>query len=302
MECRTEKGVRYLTSDAIEAEGSVNAFATRVGGVSGAPYDTLNFGVVSGDNPEGASRQRALNMRRLGTALGVESLRCALVTQVHGNTVVKFDPTEEPESGAPTKTEALSKTEALAKIEADAIISATPSTAVGILTADCLPILLFDPVTGAVGAVHAGWRGTYARIVVNAVEAMAKEYGSKSGNIRTALGPCIGPCCYTVQEEFYEKFLAAFGSSIDDSFKFVSESAGEGSERSVAFDLQSANKAQLLEAGVGPANIDLSGECTSCNADLFFSYRRDVTSRGGSGTGRQLSMIMATASSDRRCV
>jgi len=288
MECRTEKGVRYLTSGPIEAEGSINAFATRVGGVSVAPYDTLNFGVS-----EGASGQRALNMRRLGAAIGVEPLRCALVTQVHGNTVVKFDYSEEPENGAPTKTEALSN------IEADAIITATPGTAVGILTADCLPILLFDPVTGAAAAVHAGWRGTYARIVQKAALAMAKEYGSKSESIRAALGPCIGSCCYTVQEEFYERFLAAFGSSIDDSFKFVSVGAGEGSERSVAFNLTEANKAQLLEAGVGPANIDLSGECTSCNTDLFFSYRRDVTSRGGSGTGRQLSMIMATASSDR---
>jgi hypothetical protein len=297
MESRRVKGVRYLTSESIEAKGAKNVFATRVGGVSSAPYGTLDFGVssgVSGAVLESTLNERALNFDRLGAAIGAEPLRCVLVTQVHGSTVVKFDPTEEQEP------DALRNIEALRKTEADAIITATPGTAVGVLTADCLPILLFDPDTGAAGAVHAGWRGTYARIAEKTIEAMVKEYGSKRESICAALGPSIGPCCYTVQEEFYERFLSAFGSSIDDSFSFLSESADEGADRSVAFDMVEANRAQLKEAGIDYANIDLSGECTSCNRDLFFSYRRDVTVEGGAGTGRQLSMVMAAASSDRR--
>ncbi len=299
MKLRACNGIRYFTSKGFSLGGkkALNAFTTRIGGVSSAPFDSLDFSRAAGaEGKRGAKKrgeERGENLRRLGSALGVDSLKCALVSQVHGDRVFKF----EPEEGVDERV-----FDGLPGVEADAIVTASPGATVGVLTADCLPVLLYDPVTGAVGAVHAGWRGTHERIVQKAIEVMVKEYGSRTDDIKAALGPSIGVCCYTVQEEFYDKFCSAFGESAKAFFYFSADEAGTAllEDRRLAFDLKGANRTQLLDSGIATGNIDVSGECTCCNRELFFSYRRDVTICGKSGTGRMLGLVKATGTGRRR--
>jgi len=138
--------------------------------------------------------------------------------------------------------------------EGDALISSTPGLALSVRTADCFPILLADSETRAVAAVHAGWRGTEARIVQATLARMKREFGTDPGNICAAIGPGIGKCCYQVGEDVARRF---------------------GRSAAGKLDLAVENRNQLIEAGVPASNIEQVGGCTFCNAANFFSWRRD---------------------------
>jgi YfiH family protein len=153
--------------------------------------------------------------------------------------------------------------------DGDALITTQPGLAVSIRTADCLPILLADPRCGVVAAVHAGWRGTAARIVAAAVTRMCEQHECDVAAIYAAIGPGIGECCYQVGPEVAREF---------------------GREGTVHLDLAAANREQLLEAGVLAAHIDTLALCTRCRADLFHSWRRD-----GPAAGRMVSYIRVCA-------
>jgi polyphenol oxidase len=141
----------------------------------------------------------------------------------------------------------------------DALISNQPDVLVGVRTADCVPILLADPATGAVAAIHAGWRGSAARIAAAAVRELAERWNVRPGDLRAAVGPSIGPCCYEVGPE------VAYQFQMD-----VSEP--------VHLDLPAVNEKQLRDAGV--ADIWISGECTFCARDRFYSFRREREQAG----------------------
>jgi YfiH family protein len=147
--------------------------------------------------------------------------------------------------------------------EADALVTAVPGVAVSVRTADCIPILLADPRTGAVAAVHAGWRGTAARIAGETLERMRAEFGTRTEDVLAAIGPGIGECCYEVGPDVARQF-------------------GEAGPR---LNLAGLNRRQLEEAGVRPAHIDVISPCTFCD-DRFFSYRRE-----GERAGRMISFI-----------
>ena len=180
----------------------------------------------------------------------------AVARQVHGDKVVK-----------PSAAGRL-------PVEADGLL-ASPPFGVGVLTADCVPILLADPVARAVAAVHAGWRGTLTNVIKHAVEALLRE-GAKLEQLQVALGPCIRPCCYQVGEDLLSDFVRAFGPGV----------ARPGSRLDLAF----ANKEHITSLGIPRANVDDLGECTRCarSGDMYvyFSHRRS-----GSAAGRQLSWI-----------
>ena len=184
------------------------------------------------------------------------------IRQVHGNEVIKIS-RKEPSL--------------YASVEADAIITDLPGVAIGVLTADCLPMLLYDPVKKAIAVVHAGWRGTVAGVAERAIEELTKEYATDPDNLQAVIGPHIGPCCYTVGTEVVNEFSAAYGNS-------TGALSGVGS---IKFDLAIANYIQLLKAGVKEKNVSRENPCTMCRADLFHSFRRD-----GEQAGRQLSFIM----------
>ena len=153
--------------------------------------------------------------------------------------------------------------------EADAVCTNRPRVLVGVRTADCLPVLLVDPRGRAVAAVHAGWRGVVARVLVNALESLASEYGCHAGDIEAAIGPGIGPCCFEVGEDVAGQF----------SGEFVDRS---GSKPHV--DLAAALKAQLLQSGVG--RVVVAGRCTSCELGSYYSHRAEQ-----GNTGRMLALV-----------
>jgi polyphenol oxidase len=150
--------------------------------------------------------------------------------------------------------------------EGDALITNRPGLAISIRTADCYPILLADPRNRAIAAVHAGWRGTAAQIVIRTLEKMKSEFGTEPADVSAAIGPGIGVCCYEVGEDVSRQFGFAIRTHLD---------------------LMSENRKQLEEAGVSPQNIQALDVCTFCDAERFFSYRREKEK-----AGRMTSFIM----------
>lgn len=162
--------------------------------------------------------------------------------------------------------------------EADALVTHLTETPVAVLTADCVPVILYDPETHVVGVAHAGRKGTQMRIVSKTLSKLSKVYGSRARDVVMAVGPSIGGCCYEVDEACVEPFRGAFPGWE----RFVTAQP----DGKYLLDLVKANIADGREAGVLPANIHLSGECTSCSNDRWYSYRREGT------TGRIVSLAM----------
>jgi hypothetical protein len=230
-----------------------HGFTTRAGGISAPPFDRLNLGGALGDDPAHVAE----NWRRLERATG---LGFARVRQVHGACVVRAAAACEPAE------------------EADVVLSTAEGVAACVSVADCVPVLLADPGTGAVAAVHAGWRGTLARAAAAAVAALGRDAGARADRLLAAIGPSIGPCCYEVSEDLAVRFRGEIGEAV----------VREGARPRV--DLWGANARVLAAAGVREERIALLGRCTSCERELFFSHRRDA-----GRTGRQMAFIAPRA-------
>jgi YfiH family protein len=237
-----------------------HGFTTRGGGASAAPCDALNLGDRVGDEPAAVAE----NWRRLGAATG---LAFARVRQVHGARVV-----EAAGPSAPVE-------------EADAVVSARPGLAACVAVADCVPVLLADPVSGVVAAVHAGWRGTVALAAAEGARALSRAAGAPAGRLLAAIGPSIGPCCYEVSEELAARFEAAFGDGV----------VVRGRPGGPRLDLWTANERALQAAGVEA--IDRLDRCTACDPARFFSHRRDA-----GRTGRMVGFIAPRPISSGRAV
>jgi len=225
----------------------VAAFSTRTGGASVAPYDSLNLSEGVGDDP----RLVARNRHRLLGALGLDPERIAWATQVHGAHVLTARGPGLAGTG-------------------DALVTRAPDLALVVGAADCLAVLLWDDAGRAIGAAHAGWRGTVAGVVPHTVAALARE-GVLAERLHAALGPRIGPCCFAVGTDVADRFDAAFVAR------------GRPREDGVApltVDLAAAVAAQLTAAGVARSRIQDHGACTSCDPGTYFSHRRD---RGRTG-------------------
>jgi len=234
-------------------------FTTRRGGVSSESYCCLNLGSGGGDSPEKVDR----NLDLLCAAVDMSRESLVRMDQVHSDSVhVLRSPDEEMPDGGH-----------------DATVTDVPGVALGVLVADCVPILLHDPVKRVVGAVHAGWKGTVAGVAAKAVKTMAREYGSSPRDILAAIGPAIGPCCYEVDE----RVIRPLGERFGDIKDLVTEKGGG----KWLLDLWKANTVLLTGAGLVPDNIASMGLCTSCNNEMFYSYRRD-----GRKTGRMMGLVM----------
>ncbi len=233
--------------------GIPHGFTTRRGGVSPAPFDSLNLGGAVGDD---ASRVAA-NWDRMREVTG---LAFARVRQVHGNRVVQAAAARGP--GVPGE-------------EADAIVSTQSELAACVSVADCVPILIAHPRSRVVAAVHAGWRGTLAGIAGEAVRALEAAHGARPEELLAVIGPSIGPCCYEVSVDLAERFRLELGPAVANPLP--------GRAR---VDLWLANETILRAAGVHRTRIETLGRCTSCEIELFFSHRRDA-----GRTGRQIAFI-----------
>jgi YfiH family protein len=264
---REKDNTLALSCAPLEALGFTNAFSTRLGGVSPMPEAALNLAGFDDDAAENIyeNRRRFLNLFEGEWAL-------ASCWQMHGTdvrTVKSVEDTRRPEK-------ALGET-----VYCDALTTATPRILIGVKTADCVPILLADSRTGACAAVHAGWRGTVSSIVARTIESMSAEYGSRAVDVRAAIGPAAGGCCYEVGGEVIEAFREKFPGS-ENLFTPTRD-------HHALVDLQRANREQLAAAGLSPENIHTAPLCTMCRTDLFFSYRREKRAHGR--TGRLMSVI-----------
>lgn len=211
------------------------------------------------------------NRELLAGALGFSIDNIVTSRQEHGNRVRLID--------AETLHSDLSYNK-IPKAVADAMITRMPYVCLTIIIADCVPVLLHDTVSGAVGIAHAGWKGTIKRVAQKTVRALTDEFGSKTENIRAGIGPSIGPCCYEVGQEVIEL--------VEKNLRHVHDLVSpEASENKGYFDLWKANEQQLIEAGIPQENIEKSGLCTACNHNEFFSYRHH-----GRKSGRMAAGIM----------
>ena len=202
----------------------------------------------------------------VAASLGVIPARLLLVKQVHGRTVAVARKGRGEEWGKP---------------EADAIVTDDPAVAVGVRTADCAPVLLYDPRHNAVAAAHAGWRGTAAGVAGAAVETLRREFGSMPADLIAAIGPCLGSCCGEVGPDVVDAFRSGGADDVSMQAWFA---PGRG-DRSF-LDLERANRDQLAAAGVRPDAIFAPGLCTRTHRDRFHSYRGD-----GASAGRLLAAI-----------
>ena len=229
-------------------EGFLHGFPERTGGVSAGPRASLNLGFRWGDEREHVEENR----RRLAAFAGYDPAALEATRHVHGTAVWRVG---EPRSES---------------AEYDGMVCDRPGPVLAAFAADCIPLLFAEPEARVIGAAHAGWRGTVGGIARNVVARMV-ELGARADRVRVALGPSIGPCCFEVGPEVVEQFRAAFG---DLPGMVV---AGPKKDH---IDLRVATRAVLERAGVQPEHIDASPPCTRCEAERFFSYRRDGTGGG----------------------
>lgn len=257
----TESGVRALSCAPLEGEGFANLFSTRRGGVSPLPHDALNLSGFDQDSAENIHENRRRFLQLLD-----DEWRLATCWQIHGSDVRVVAPLEDPRPDD-------ERCDALATRESGVLL--------GVKTADCVPVLLGDAGTGACAAVHAGWRGTLAGIVAYTLERMRAEFGTDPLDVRAAIGPAARACCYEVGAEVIEAFAGKFSQSPE---WFTTTREGHA-----LADIQRANLAQLVGAGVRAERVHVLPLCTMCRTDLFFSYRREKSLYGR--TGRMLSVI-----------
>lgn len=259
--------IKYLSFDIFSQTGLVeHGFTTRRGGVSRGPYNSLNLAFHVGDDPGAVLKNR----RKISSVFGAGIRDMVAGQQVHGKKVSIVE-----ESGRGRGAEG----DGDAFPEADALVTGVPGILLSSYYADCVPVMILDPVKRAAGLVHAGWKGTAMRIASAAIEAMRDAFGTDPGRCLAAVAPSIGPCCYEVDRPLIDSF-------IDRGFDpgpFL-KATGRGGWR---LDLRGANRATLLKAGVKAENIVVADLCTSCSRELFFSYR------GQSGRcGRMASLMV----------
>jgi YfiH family protein len=250
---RTKNGLPYFEIPQIVKMGWIqHAFLTRRGGVSSSPYETLNLSDNNADREESVLKNR----RRVAEIFDFDLKRLVLLNQIHQDKILCI---REPLDTLPSL------------LEYDALITDTPNTFLGILTADCLPIFFIDREKKVIATIHAGRQGTALHLTSKVLKKMKEEFSCKSRDLIIALGPSIRPCCYEVDEKVFIPEWEPFSTS-------------KGKGRWMV-DLARINISQLEKEGINKGQIFRINLCTSCHSDLFFSYRKEGQ------TGRQLSFI-----------
>jgi polyphenol oxidase len=248
-----------LRSSLLTGYGFRHGFSLREGGASEPPFASLNLGRGLGDRPESVSENHA----RLAADIGYRPDRLYEVSQVHGAQVAWVEPALAPA--------------AFRVREADALIGAHADCAIGIRVADCVPILLADPTSGAVAAVHAGWRGVVGGVVGAAVQALSVTAGAGPDTLLAAIFPAIGPAAFAIGDDVAAQLAEVAGAA-------CVMRAADGRAHA---DLGQAVAAQLAQAGLVPPRIARTPGCTFSDSTRFFSHRRDA-----GRTGRHLAVIV----------
>lgn len=254
----------YIKSDILSCP---HGFSTRLGGVSEGIFESLNLGRLEmGDDPEKVQENWAI----FGRAVGIDTRRFVHGKQVHGNMV-----------RIASRADAHAITEPASWEGTDGYVTNEPGVPLAVFTADCVPLLLQDPVAGVVGAVHCGWRPTAADIVKNALEAMV-SLGAAPENIRAAIGPSIRRCCFQTGPEVPEAFEALLGGDAQGLYGPDPAQAGK-----FRVDLPGTVERRLCQLKVRPEHIQQIGGCTMCRPETYWSHRALGLARGS-----QASIIM----------
>jgi YfiH family protein len=263
----TKEGTCLFTVPAFSATGLVeHGFTCRLGGVSRGEFSSLNLAFHVGDDPELVRKNRKKVMDLFGQSMD------ALVAaeQVHGCHVQAVD-FRDMGRGSTSLETAIPGT--------DALMTDKPGIMLSTYYADCVPVFFLDPVNRVIALAHAGWKGTLQSIAAETVRKMTGVYGTDPASCLAAIGPAIGPCCFIVDKPVFDQFNRA----VDGLERFcTARGAGTWS-----VDLPEINKHQLVQSGLQPENITLSGLCTSCRTDIFFSHRKE-----NGKTGRQAAILM----------
>ena len=249
----------YILFPKLSKCGAVkHAFSTRLGGVSTGECSSMNLSFNRND-----SRENVLNNYKiLCSAVGIDTENLVLSRQTHTNNVISVT-AEHRGTGITLPSFS----------DVDGLITNTPDVALVTQYADCTPLLFCDPVNRVIATSHAGWRGTAKEIGKVTVEKMVNEYNCKPENIIAAIGPCIGKCCYEVDEPVFEEFSKIPYLKLEQIF------TDKGNSHYM-LDLVEANRQILIHSGILPDNIDLSDICTCCNSDTLHSHRATGGKRG----------------------
>jgi YfiH family protein len=253
MQRQTQHGVSFYTFEALNhTHALVHAISTRHGGVSPAPFNTLNLSQSVGDAPDNVAQ----NHQRLHTALELDARATIDASQAQADTVAIVD-----ERHRGTRIHSV-----------DALLTRTANLPLLLRYADCVPILMFDPVRRAIGIVHAGWRGTVLKIATRAAQTMFNVFGTRPRDLYVGIAPSIGPCCYRIGEDVIARVRTAFDNADE---LLLPQSDG------IHFDLWQANAQQLRALGV--EQIEIANLCTAHHTDDFYSWRAEKAMTGRFG-------------------
>jgi YfiH family protein len=256
--------IATLVCEPLLQAGFVNAFSTRFGGVSKLPSSALNLGYFQGDEQENVAENR----RRFLRAIGTEHARIITARQTHSTDRCTIESQEQAQGPRP---------------ECDALLTRMTGALIGVQTADCLPILIGDTRSGAMAAIHAGWRGTAGRITERTVADLMLGQGVNPRDCIAALGPAACAECYEVGDDVIDRYKKEFRYWRDLFINFKENGKAH-------LDIRAANVRQLGFCGFSEDRIHVADYCTMHQNELFFSYRRERTAQPG-GVGRSLSVI-----------
>ncbi len=259
--------VTYLASEGfLSAGGVAHGFSTRHGGVSSGIYATMNLGSTRGDDPKLVRE----NFRRFCAAIGADDDRVVMTTQIHSTIIRTVTP-------ADIETDSYDRWEH----ECDGLITDIPGLALTIFSADCIPVLLYDPTKKVIAAVHAGWRGTAGDIAGKAARMMQEDYGSDPSHILAAIGPGISKCHFETHADVPNAMGEALGN-------FVTPYITPLENGKFQVDLKGINAGLLRRAGLSDEHIEVSTDCTACLPDKYWSHRITQGVRGSQAAILQL--------------
>ncbi|OAB46617.1 peptidoglycan editing factor PgeF [Paenibacillus antarcticus] len=247
-------------------------FTGRHGGTSKSPYESLNCAFHVDDDPGDV----IINRHRIVETLGFPYQAWTCGEQVHSNHV-EIVHLEDQGRGNMDQSSAFQNT--------DGLLTNIPGVLLTSFYADCVPLYFYDPIKQVIGLAHAGWKGTVSRIASTMVDKMVHEYGSDAHDIRAAIGPSIGSCCYEVDDKVmlsvYDLEKDVLGNNTYSTSWYLKKNNGKS-----MLNLKEMNRQIMMKAGIMPSHIECTTYCTSCRNDLFFSYRKD-----GGTTGRMASWL-----------
>ncbi|WDH81517.1 peptidoglycan editing factor PgeF [Paenibacillus urinalis] len=259
-----------------KSNGLITGYTSRAGGVGTEPYSSLNCAYHVGDNPEDVIENR----RRIAEEIGIPAEAWTCGEQVHKSEIAIVTEADRGR-GFLNRESAIQDT--------DGLLTNVRGVLLTSFYADCVPLYFYDPVNEVVGLAHAGWKGTVQKIAERMIERMEEHYGSKRADIRTAIGPSIGSCCYEVDDYVMDRVKVLYeleqgkDEYEDSAYRKAHQPAPEGKSM---LDLKEVNRHIMMKAGILPDHIECTSWCTSCHPELFFSYRKE-----GGITGRMASWI-----------